>query len=418
MLSELEEEEQGQMEEEKEEGQMEEDEERKRHLIETTYYGPQGYTSPKKLLELLNLKHFPEEFTEQEIRDVLNQQVIHQQHQRQRKITQFLHFKATGPNEFHQADLIAMPLTKQKNKYILNVIDVYSRFCSTIALKRKTAAQLAEAFAEIYEGEDDNPMTFPEKLNVDDGGEFKGACKRYLEENGVKISAKAVPKTHVSIVERSNFTLERPLFKYMHSVELVIGKEFNDWDNILDAITETYNQTYHRTIKATPYEVMVGSVVPAMILNPKKKKCRTIRKKRKNKFRIGEKVRVSTSDPKEAFGGRAVDKGFSDKIYIIEGIDFNNEDEEDLNDLPITYRVYGIDYPLYEEELLSVNKGQQLPPLEVVPEYLKRSTPKPKHGAIKRSQKASSAATSSRTRTKGGRRIGAPNPYYRDYLPW
>ena len=53
-------------------------------------------------------------------------------------------------------------------RYILVIVDVYSRYASVAALKTKTAAEVIDAFINICENIDGKPS----KIWADQGGEF------------------------------------------------------------------------------------------------------------------------------------------------------------------------------------------------------------------------------------------------------
>ena len=57
-----------------------------------------------------------------------------------------------GPNEIWSADLIDMKEFSKDNKnynYLLNVIDIFSKYAWSIPLKTKTASEVTKAFSNI-----------------------------------------------------------------------------------------------------------------------------------------------------------------------------------------------------------------------------------------------------------------------------
>ena len=76
-----------------------------------------------------------------------------------------------GLNEFWQGDLVEMqPYAKQNRgfRYLLTVIDVWSKFAWAIPVKTKTGKDVTEAFEKILK---DTP-TPPKLLQLDHGKEF------------------------------------------------------------------------------------------------------------------------------------------------------------------------------------------------------------------------------------------------------
>ena len=62
-----------------------------------------------------------------------------------------------GIDEIWTTDLIDMQSSSKDNngiKYLLTVIDIFSKFFGIIPLKRKTKQEVADAFARILRNED------------------------------------------------------------------------------------------------------------------------------------------------------------------------------------------------------------------------------------------------------------------------
>ena len=74
----------------------------------------------------------------------------------------------SGPNEIWSADLIDMrEFSDNKNyNYLLNVIDIFSKYAWSIPLKTKTASEVTKAFESIL------TKNHPRKLWIDQGSEF------------------------------------------------------------------------------------------------------------------------------------------------------------------------------------------------------------------------------------------------------
>ena len=74
-----------------------------------------------------------------------------------------------------------MRQTKDGERYILVVQDVFSRFLYTEALTNKTPQVVAKAFEDILS----RAGTTPYSLTTDPGPEFEGPFKEMLEANGI-----------------------------------------------------------------------------------------------------------------------------------------------------------------------------------------------------------------------------------------
>lgn len=90
-------------------------------------------------------------------------------------------------NERCQIDLIDMKNDRIKEKdetyrYILTILDVFSRFLILRPLKRKTSGQIANELERIF-----SEHGKPSLLQSDQGTEFKGRVKSVLQKNKIKL---------------------------------------------------------------------------------------------------------------------------------------------------------------------------------------------------------------------------------------
>ena len=118
---------------------------------------------------------------------------------------------AKNVDDIWTADLVDMQPFSRENKgfkYLLTVIDVFSKYGWIIPLKTKTGAEVAESFQSLFQK--NKP---PTKLWTDKGTEFYNAnMKKVLEKNNVLLySTENEEKS--SIAERWNRTMKR-MWKY------------------------------------------------------------------------------------------------------------------------------------------------------------------------------------------------------------
>ena len=154
-------------------------------------------------------------------------------------------------DETWSVDLIdKSSLSKYNNiyKFILTVIDIFTKYAWAIPLKNKSGLSITNGFKTILsEGRK------PEKLWVDRGSEFynktfKSLLKEY--ETGKAASGIELYSTYSDLkavfIERFNRTIlhiiNRPMF---------INGDGN-WVNILNDAVVTYNNNIHSTINMTP----------------------------------------------------------------------------------------------------------------------------------------------------------------------
>src|SRR4051812_32849040 len=109
-------------------------------------------------------------------------------------------------NEQFEADLVDMTKLSNYNsgyKYILNVIDCFSKFLYSFPLKNKQANEIIDAFKKLF------LITKPQKLRTDRGLEFKNNLfNKFMEINGVNHFTSNDTKIKCAIVERVNRTLK------------------------------------------------------------------------------------------------------------------------------------------------------------------------------------------------------------------
>lgn len=163
--------------------------------------------------------------------------------------------KAGKVQERHQVDLVnmqSMPITIDgiTYKYIMSVIDIFSRFVFLRPLQSKESAEVAENLRNIY-----NEHGPPEILQSDQGTEFKGVVKILCEALNVKIikSAAYSPQTQGKD-ERSHRTWKEKIkFDVINS-----DGELN-WVENLPNYQQLYNESPHSSLgMQSPFEVYYG----------------------------------------------------------------------------------------------------------------------------------------------------------------
>jgi hypothetical protein len=198
---------------------------------------------------------------------------------------------------------------KQNNgfKYLLTVIDVYSKYAWIIPLKTKSSNSIIEAFTDIFKDRK------PKKLWTDNGKEFiNKEFKQFLTKNNVDIyqtynEGKAV------VIERFNRTIKEKMWRYFTQLDT---KTYID---ILPKLVKEYNNTYHSTIKMTPTE---GT----------KKKIIYIRDicKDKPKLKVGDRVRIYKY---KTHFEKGYETNWTKEIFVIDKIRKTNPSTYVLKDL-------------------------------------------------------------------------------------
>lgn len=188
-----------------------------------------------------------------------------------------------GIDDCLQADLVEMiPYAKKNNgmKYILTVINIFSKKAYARALKNKSGPEVTRAMKSVLDA-----LNHPIKhLHVDNGREFYCApMKGLLQQRDINMYSTYTTKK-AAICERFNRTLKNKMWK------LFSLRGSYKWIDILQQLISEYNNTKHRTIKLKPNEVNENN--EQHILNTVYSKYR-FNPKEKRKFKIGDFVRIS-----------------------------------------------------------------------------------------------------------------------------
>lgn len=243
-----------------------------------------------------------------------------------------------------QADLVDMQRFTKDNdniKYLLTVIDVFSKYAWAIPLKNKSGALVAEALDNIFK------HRTPQRLQTDDGKEFFNVeVKNILSKYDIQLFS-TNSELKAQIVERFNRTLKDKMFRYFD-----VSKTFR-YIEVLDQLIKNYNNSYHRSIKRTPaqvnksnesevYNILYGSTSNPIISHATPK------------FAMNDFVRISKA---EHIFRKGTEGNWTIQIYMIRSVTLSN---------PITYtlvdlRGEDIQGRFYEQELQKVQKPTHLP---------------------------------------------------------
>jgi len=185
-------------------------------------------------------------------------------------------------DEIWGADLVEMQdLSEQNNgyRYMLNIIDVFSKFAWSVPLKDKRGDTVTEAFKMVVK----NSNRLPKFLWVDQGKEFYNKNMNvWLKHNNITMYS-TFGEHKSAVVERFNRTIKEKMW-----VRFTAENTRNWIDMIVDLIAK-YNNTRHSTIKMTPTEASKKEN-EAYIINGRR--YRNI-ESNKSKFAVGDRVRIS-----------------------------------------------------------------------------------------------------------------------------
>jgi len=186
--------------------------------------------------------------------------------------------KVLGIGDLMQGDLVEMIPYAGENKgykYMLTLIDCFSKKGYAIPVKDKTAKSVTEAMASILP---DGVV----HLQTDEGKEFFNKdFKELMKKRGI-IHYHTYSHLKASVVERFNRTLKTWMWTEFSA------QGTYQWLEMLPKLLRRYNNKVHRSIGMAPKDVAPrnSSTVLAKLM-PKQNK------NNKTKFKVGDHVRIS-----------------------------------------------------------------------------------------------------------------------------
>ena len=160
---------------------------------------------------------------------------------------------ARFPFDLFMADLIEYPnrkmvYTNNGYRFILLLIDCFTKMIYVAPMKRKSKEWTSDAFESIFKNFDQ----FPVHLVTDGGLEFfNSQVAKIFDNYGINhYKTQTKTKWKASIAERAIRTIKEKLEKYFH----ITGKR--KWIDAIDQIVSNYNNTPHSSHGYPPNEVV------------------------------------------------------------------------------------------------------------------------------------------------------------------
>lgn len=174
-------------------------------------------------------------------------QVIRELHRPARKNFPHRRTIIKGLDDTWQGDLAQLDLLSKENenfKFILIVIDCFSKFVWARPLKTKSAIEVTSAFSNILQGN-----RKPRNLQTDQGKEFFNAIFKNLMQKYSINHYHTFSVKKAAIVERVIRTIKEKLYRYFS-----LNGSYK-WIDVLQNLVDEYNHTKHRTIRMRPCDV-------------------------------------------------------------------------------------------------------------------------------------------------------------------
>ncbi len=243
---------------------------------------PGSYGGVNALHRLMKLKE--RNVTKKQIIEWLAEQEAYSLHKPVRR--RFLRRKifARGIDYLWQADLADLTYIADHNdghRYLLTVIDVFSKYAFVTSLKKKDGKSVTDAFGKILSDAGRKPL----KLQTDKGKEFlNDTFQTMLKNADIKFFVSQNEDIKASVVERFNRTLKTKMWKYF------THRNTYKFTDVLQDMVYSYNHTYHRTIGRAPAGVKADNAAEVF-----ERMYGSSTVKVKPKLKAGDKVRIGKS---------------------------------------------------------------------------------------------------------------------------
>ena len=207
-------------------------------------------------------------------------------------------------------DLADMQLLARQSKgvkYLLRVIDLFSKYAFVVPLKDKKGSSVVKGFKKIV----NESSRQPNKIWADQGSEFYNKTfNNWLVSEGIEMYSTYNEGKSV-VAERFIKTLKNKLYKDMTAISK------NVYWNVLDDVVDKYNNTINRSIGMKPKDVKADK--KAVYVEESNKKS--------TRFSVGNRVRISKF--KNIFA-KGYTPNWSKEIFIVNKI---------KNTVPWTYEL-------------------------------------------------------------------------------
>lgn len=268
------------------------DKEKLHSILFSTYYDPlstAAFSTSDRILKELKKKRV--QVSRQEVDDLLRSQPTYTLHKDRRINFKRNYYNITNMDDLWEMDLIDMQKYSRINKghkYILAVIDCFSKFAWCIPIKRKTPEEIIRGFDEIFSITERKPIT----IQSDRGREFVNKCvKLYFAEKEIQFFTTRDPTTKAAICERFIRTIKGLIYKYFTYTKS------NKYVDVLQNLMGIYNNRLHSTIGMSPASVNENNVLQVW-QHVQKRREKTFSQKNPT-LNVGDTVRVS--NPKTVF---------------------------------------------------------------------------------------------------------------------
>ena len=274
-------------------------------------------------------------------------------------------YHADHKGQFYQIDL--MDFASVNGGYVMNCIDVFTRYAQSIKLKNKTSSEIQRGLNEIFK-----LMGTPENLQSDmESGLYSNENEQFLK--GLNVNLYSVYNSYsgtnsAPIVERLNRTAKQFMNDTIRYDEK-LNKKAIAWPSISSQVSQQfpnyYNNKVHSFLKISPAQAWSGDhnkhiqkIQFGHINEPKVNK-----REDKRILNIGDTVLIQKE--KNYHRPKGESQFYTDK-YIISKINNTN---------PITYKLTDengevLDSNFYKQQLLIIPKNNNIKNTDAKPDVI------------------------------------------------
>jgi hypothetical protein len=205
------------------------------------------------------------------------------------------------PQFNYMADILYLPSTKYRYKYLLVVVDLATHEFDIEPMRTKTATSTLTAFQKMFQR---NFISKPKvSLRTDNGKEFQGVFHKYLKDNKIFHSV-SMPYRHsqMSMVESLNRTLGLLFNGYMNKKERETGRVYKQWTDVLDVVRTELNKIRKKQAPYTEKTIFLHKDTPVNLSKPPK-------------YKVGQAVHYKLSFPETALGKKQPTANFRTGDY-------------------------------------------------------------------------------------------------------
>lgn len=189
------------------------------------------------------------------------------------------------------ADLLMLPFTKEKYRYLLVMVDLATDEFDIEPIKEKKSEVILDAAQRMFKRKHiSKPYA---SIKTDDGNEFKGVFAKYMYNESILHKAGLSGRhQQTSNVESLNRQLGRLFNGYMNSIENKTGKVYREWTDVVEKVRKDLNAYRKKETKKIDHVYDTPDLT------------------KKNKFKVGDFVYRPLSLPRNTLNEQVSGESF------------------------------------------------------------------------------------------------------------